>query len=322
MMAPTLVNHSDVPSDVRDYFAAVQLLTGQRAKVMLALSAEITSALRALGAQPVLLKGAAALAQGLYPSHDLRPMTDIDVLIAHPKMKESIAALSLLDYREPRRPRQRIVRKLSTEASQPGPSEYDVGLVHRPTGILVELHHALFVPQFAALLPAQDALSRATSISANEMMFSVLAPTDRIVHHVIHAQLHHTKWVQNARIELRQLVDLAILVDAFGNDFDWTAVQFRFSANGYTNVLADYLACLALLLDRRVPANISDLELVAARLRAGVEAPPKDKPHRSRDTISVIASEYWRGFRRRPALAINLVDPRSWPDRLRSWRER
>ena len=82
MMAPPLVDHADVPSDVRDYFAAVRTLTGQQAKVLLALSAEIVSALHAIGAQPVLLKGAAALAQGLYPSRDLRLMTDIDVLIA------------------------------------------------------------------------------------------------------------------------------------------------------------------------------------------------------------------------------------------------
>jgi Uncharacterised nucleotidyltransferase len=301
MMAPTLVDHSDVPSEVREYFAAVQLLTGQEAKVLLALSAEIVSALRAIGARPVLLKGAAAVAQGLYPSHDLRLMTDIDILIADPKMKESIAALLLLDYREPRK---NIVR----------PSEqYHRLLVHGPTGIPVELHNALSVAKFAALLSAQEALSRATSISANEMMFSVLAPTDRIVYHVLHAQLHHPYW-QDTRIELRQLVDLAILVDAFGGDIDWTAVQFRFSANGYANVLADYLACLALLLGRRVSAHISDLEMVTARLRAGVQAPPKG--------VSAIASEYWKGFRGRPSLAINLIDPRFWPGRLRSWRER
>jgi hypothetical protein len=97
------------------------------------------------------------------------------------------------------------------------------------------------------------------------------------------------------------------------------AVQFRFSANGYANVLADYLACLALLLERRVPAHISDLEMITARLRAGVEAPQEVK---SRETISTIVSEYSKRFRGRPALAINWIDPRFWPGRLRSWRER
>ena len=115
MMAPSLVDHSDAPSGVRDYFAAARLLTGQQAKVLRALSAEIVSALRVVGARPVLLKGAAALAQGLYPSHDLRLMTDIDVLIAHPKMKESTAALALLGYRQRRRP---IVRDFTAEDLQ------------------------------------------------------------------------------------------------------------------------------------------------------------------------------------------------------------
>jgi hypothetical protein len=322
MMAPPLVDHSDVPSDVRDYFAAVRLLTGQQAEVLLALSAEIVSALHGMGARPVLLKGAAALAQGLYPSRDLRLMTDVDVLIAHSKMTESTAALALLGYRDRRR--RPLVPDFPTEDPQAAPSEqYHVGLVHRPTGIRVELHHAVSVPQFAALLSAQDALDRATSLSANGIMFSVLAPTDRVVHHVLHAQLHHPylhhQGVQNAIVDLRQLVDLAILVDAFGSDIDWADVEFRFSSNGYANVLADYLAYLAILLDRRVPAHISDLETVTARLRAGVEAPPDDKPP---DAIGAIASEYWKRFRRRPALAINLIDPRPWPDRLRSWRDR
>jgi hypothetical protein len=157
MMAPALVDNSDVPSDVRDYFAAVRLLTGQQAEVLLALSAEIVSALRAIGARPVLLKGAAALAQGLYPSRDLRLMTDVDVLIAHPKMKESIAALVTLGYREKRR--RPIVSDFPTEDSQAASAEqYHVGLVHRATGIRIELHHALSVPRFAALLSAQNAV--------------------------------------------------------------------------------------------------------------------------------------------------------------------
>src|SRR5208282_5697287 len=168
----------------------------------------------------------------------------IDVLIAHPKMKESIAALASLGYREGgRRP---IVRDFPTEDLQAASSEqYHVGLVHRRTGIRVELHHALSVPQFAALLSAQNALGGATSIRANGIMFSVLAPTDRIVHHVLHAQLHHPylhyHGVQNSVVGLRELVDLAILVNAFGSDIDWTDVEFRFSSNGYANVLADYL---------------------------------------------------------------------------------
>ena len=219
----------------------------------------------------------------------------------------------MLGYRQRRRP---IVRDFTAEDLQAELSGQDhIGLVHRPTGIRVELHHALSVPQFAGLLSAQDALDHAISISAKEMMFSVLAPTDRIVHHVLHAHLHHPYLhypeAQNPIVELRQLVDLAILVDAFGSDIDWTDVGFRFSSNGYANVLADYLAYLALLLDRRVPAHISDLKTVTVRLRAGVEAPPADK---SQDTAGAIAAEYWKRLRRRPALAINLIDPFLWPE--------
>lgn len=326
MMSPPLADHADVPSDVRDYFVAVRTLTGQQAKVLLILSAEIVSALQAIGAQPLLLKGAAALAQGLYPSQDVRLMTDIDVLITDTKMRESTDTLTMRGYRQ-HQPRKRrpIVRDVPKEGHQdvtdvnaPPWPHHDWPIVHELTGIQVELHRAITYPQFTSLLSAQDTLRRAIPISANGMTFSVLAPTDRIVHHVLHAQLHH-HGAQSAIVDLRQLVDLAILVDAFGGDIDWTDIEFRFASNGYAGVLADYLAYLALLLDRRVPAHISDLTTVMARLRAGVEAPPDPKP---RETSGAIASEYWTRFRRRPALAINLIDPRFWPGRLRSWRDR
>lgn len=322
-MAPPLVDHADAPSDVRDYFAAVRTLTGQQAKVLLILSAEIVSALQAIGAQPILLKGAAALAQGLYPSYGTRLMTDIDVLITDTKMKESTDALARRGYRpRPYKNRRSIVRHVPKEGDHdvtPPPwPHHDWPLVHEPTGVQIELHRAITYPRFARLLSAEDASRRATPVSANGMTFSVLAPTDRIVHHVLHAQLHH-EGAQSAIVGLRQLADLAILVDAFGGDIDWTDVGFRFATNGHADALADYLAYLALLLDRRVPAPVSDLEMVMARLRAAVEAPPDRKP---RETTGAIALEYWARFRRRPALAINLIDPRFWPGRLRSWRDR
>ncbi len=318
MKAPALVDHADAPSDVRDYFAAVQTLTAQHAEVLLAQSAEIVSVLRAIDAQPVLLKGAAALAQGLYPAHGVRLMTDIDVLIADTKMKESNDALAMRGYRQ-QRLRQPLVRPLVPDDPPQGAPHHDPPLVHDDTGVRVELHHALAVPTFAALLPASDALRRATPVSVNGMAFSVLAPTDRVVHHILHAQLNH-HGAQSAIVDLRQLVDLAVLVDAFGHEIDWTDVEVRFAVNGHADALADYLAYLVVLLDRRVPAHISDVETVMARLRAGLEVPPpKPKPG---ETIGTIASEYWQRFRQQPARAINLLDPRFWPGRLGSWRDR
>jgi hypothetical protein len=267
MMASPIVDHAEAPSDVRDYFAGVRTLTGHQAKAMFIGSAEIAPALQAIGAQPVLLKGAAALSQGLYPSRGMRLMSDIDVLIADTKMRESTDTLGKLGYRvRKRRPIVRDVPKEDARDVTASPEPYhDNPLIHEHTGIRVELHRALSGPQFTALLPARDAIRRATPISANGMTFSVLAPTDRIVHDVMHAQLHH-QGARSAIVGLRQLADLAILVDSFGCDIDWSDVEFRFASNGYADVLADYLAYLALLLDRRVPAQISDLEMVMARL--------------------------------------------------------
>jgi hypothetical protein len=181
MMAPALVDHADVPSDMRDYFAAVQTLTAQNADELCAQIAAVTTALRGVGVQPVLLKGAAALAQGLYRAPGVRLMVDIDVLVDGAKMQQSRHALSRCGYsqRQPRE-RRRFVHDIASERP------HDLAPVHEPhhespffhedTGIPVELHRALSFPAFAALLPAHDALRRATPVSADGMEFSVLAP--------------------------------------------------------------------------------------------------------------------------------------------------
>jgi HAMP domain-containing protein len=295
MMAPPLVDNADAPSDVRDYFAAVQTLTTQQGEVLLVLSAEIVSALRAIGARPVLLKGAATLGQGLYPARGVRLMTDIDVLVFDTKMKEVNNALAMRGYH---RGRQLIIPE--------SPPHHDAAVTHEHTGVRVEVHRALCLPEFAGLLPAHEALDRAVPVSANGMAFSVLDPTDRIVHHILHAQLHHEG-------------DLAVLVDALGDEIDWKDVEARFAKNGYATALADYLAYLAILLGRRVPAHVSELEAVMGHLRAGVEAHRIPRP---RERVGALAADYWKSFRRQPALAINLIDPRFWPERLRRWRHR
>ncbi len=54
MMAPALVDHADVFSDIREYFASVRTLAAHNAGVLRSQIAEIASALRGGGAQPLL----------------------------------------------------------------------------------------------------------------------------------------------------------------------------------------------------------------------------------------------------------------------------
>lgn len=339
MMAPALVDHADAPSDARDYFAAVQTLTAQRSDLLHTQIGKVTSVLRGAGVQPVLLKGAADLAQGLYRTRGVRLMVDIDVLVDGAKMEQTRDALSVCGYRQLGQPRERRPFVSDTASERPNglapvhEPRHDLPFFHEDTGVQVELHRALSFPAFAALLPANDALRRATPVSANGMQFSVLAPTDRIVHHIVHAQLHH-QFAKSAIVDLRRLVDLAILLDAFGREIDWKDVEVRFAVNGHADVLADYLAYLAVLLNCHAPAHISDFEPVMARLRAGIEAPRDfepvmahlrsgvQAPFKPGEKIGTIASEYWKRFRQRPVLMINLLDLRFWPGRLRNWRDR
>jgi hypothetical protein len=306
MLAPALVGHDAVPCDVQDYFAAVQTLTEQQARVLSRLSTETVSVLNGVDAQPVLLKGAAGLVQGIYPAPGVRLMTDIDVLVDSSKMSQANAALAARGYRQPKQ------AGLVCEAQfEP---HHDPPLRHVATGIRIEIHRALADPAFVAVLPASEALRRAISVQARAGVFSVLAPTDRVTHHIMHAQLHH-RGAERGIVDLRQLADLAILVDAYGTEIAWAEVEKRFAVNGYSAALAAYLTDLALLLDHRVSISSGEAPQRLSRLRASIEAPRKPS-----ERLANIAREYRTRVKRRPRLLLSLLRLRLWPRRITRWR--
>jgi hypothetical protein len=101
--------------------------------------------------------------------------------------------------------------------------------------------------EFERILRTADMFERAVAIQWNGHSVFALHPTDRIVHHIVHAQIQDGRFSRGT-IELRQMRELALLAARHGHAVDWRDIEHRFSSAGHADVLAEQAAlCLALM---------------------------------------------------------------------------
>jgi hypothetical protein len=90
--------HIDIPGDVGAYFESALALNEKRNEQILSTLARVAGLLNAIDIEPVLLKGAALLVEGIYPQPSMRIMGDIDILIPKNRSAEACAALKAAGY--------------------------------------------------------------------------------------------------------------------------------------------------------------------------------------------------------------------------------
>lgn len=239
MVTPALAlcwQEADVPEDIRDYFDAALELNARRNRIMLRGLQKALEALRSASIDAVLLKGAAMLADGLYPHVGARVLGDLDILVPQEAVGDALDALSEAGFR----------------ASAPaGPAiTHDLPMmVDADSGAGVELHRWVLPPWLSSLAPAEDVLARAEPLAWCGGTVLLPCATDRIAHLIAHCQLHDRGYVHEVP-PLRQMLDLALLVDRKADRVDRDELDSRFRAAGFAHVLEDTLAQCAVLLGR------------------------------------------------------------------------
>lgn len=231
----------DVPAEVRDYFDSMAERNGRRNALMLSGLERTAAVLNTSGIEPVLLKGAAMLAEDLYPDPSLRILGDLDVLIPAGRSADAVAALHAAGF--------------ATKSSDvlPPPQHHHLPMLHDPeTGAGVELHTDV-VPQ-----SADSTLTTGWFYeNARPAMFRkqrVLLPdaTRNAAHVIYHSEIFHgLYWLD--KIQLRHLLDLAMIRARNEGAVDWEAIDRRFSAAGFGEVLATYLGFAEKFFDQAPP---------------------------------------------------------------------
>ncbi len=179
----------------------------------------VLDALAEAGIDAVPLKGLHALLAGWWADPASRVMRDLDVLVGETQANAAEAVLSGLGY-EP----------LATGHDDYGDHERPALHLPRRDGS-VELHTALVVSRWQAVLPASGVLAAGAPLST----------TDAVIHSIAHAQLHDEAHLL-ARLPWRALHELAVVARGpSGPEVDWDRVRRQFTAVGAVAALDAHL---------------------------------------------------------------------------------
>lgn len=216
-----------MPADVSAYLAMLYRLNDKRNQALRRQAEEIIRAFNRGGIEPILLKGGVTLFDTPYPNRDRssRMMRDLDFLVPAEALERAITILTSLDYG--------ILNQYPT-------GHHAFAEFARPTDpSAVDLHTELVDPRY--ILPAAEIWPRAVALPCDGLKVLALAPTDRVMHHLLHAQVHYLADFYRGALRLNQLYEFAVMDARFGSRIDWTNIAHRMANHRLTTPLHSYL---------------------------------------------------------------------------------
>jgi hypothetical protein len=230
-----------LPLEAGEYLATLHRLNGDRNRALRRQAIELIGALNHRGITPALLKGGLALFDGPYADPAVRMMRDLDILVPAGSKGDAIAVLERLGYR-------------LTQQYEAG--HHAFGDFARPNDPgSVDLHTELVDPSH--VLPASEVWDRAEprEVGGETGGVRYLSPcaTDRIMHNLLHAQIHYLGNFYRGDLQIQQVYELVALARHFGPAVDWPFVQQRMQAHRLTTALESYLLAAHRLLGLEWP---------------------------------------------------------------------
>jgi hypothetical protein len=199
----------------------------------------------------VLLKGAAALVSGLYPTPGERMIGDIDVLVPLSSLSPVLDQLTAVGYEA--QPLEEG-NSLGTEGFQAEGHNY-APLESADWPVAVELHVHPVHLSVAQLLGSEEVIRDATPLNWRGSDCLLPSPTHFVMHNVIHA------FVVDMRdcgfLSLRQLFEFVRANRTYGERIDWAVIQQRFVSLGYGSALRGYAVPASIYLGFQVPPELT-----------------------------------------------------------------
>jgi hypothetical protein len=300
-LACTFKDDARVPADLREVLQAIHTLNTERNDAVCRSLHHVLKTVGEAGCDAVVLKGAASLAERLYPDPAARLMTDIDILVAEPQAAAALAALKRAGW-----------DFAYTKSAYMGAATTMAPLIHPDHRVDIDLHMHLVTPEYRGIVGADDAFRAARRVETGGGPVRVLGRAHRIAHTVINSQLHDNLHALG-RVELRRLLEFAMLL----RDADAAvgqAVEAAFRRAGRLQVLRRYAALAAALLDQPGPFAPPAHDPLPA-LRQWVEDPTP----RSMSLGAILGRDLAR-IAAEPRLLLYALRPRTWRVRAGQWR--
>lgn len=237
--------HLEVPAAVQEELRKSYLMSGIRNTRLLGRLTPVLAALKTAGIDVVALKGV-HLAELVYEEVALRPMVDVDLLVRPADLRPAAHQLRALGYGQGESPGAR-------ESGHQDPIDENQHLTpfQRPAWPTIELHYAIEIPERRKNVDSDGLWARAVRVPLAGTDALVLSPEDLLLHLCTHTALHHA-----FSVNLLHLWDIPVVVNRFGNDFDWTAFCHRARTWGVERAVLATFGVTERLLGWRRPEGV------------------------------------------------------------------
>lgn len=208
------------------FMAAVHAANEERNRELSDELVAVVGILNRAGIEPVLLKGAIRLVDGLYPDYGWRMLRDLDLLVPDARWADAMALFQGTDYT--------VCGEGNKEAH-----------LQRPGGlVIVDLHRELFsTRRCQRLLRAEEVLNGARRAPFGDAMARLPSMAHQVVHLIGHTQLEDHNHAYG-RMAWRDWFEAAALEHWGQEDIDWQVVLARFVTAGYRGPLLTFLLSL------------------------------------------------------------------------------
>lgn len=272
-LAYCVKSRSDIAEDVREYFEAVHVLNSRRNTGILDALEPMLAALDRAAIQPILLKGAAHLVQSHYPL-GTRLVGDADMLFPANQAIDAFHILKDCNCRV-------------SDAPLPDRHRHLPVLIHQPSGLAVEVHTRIETPIANPVLPLEWFAAGHRTVAFRGLSVRVPDPTRLVSHNFV----HHDESPRPSQVELRWLLDLAIVRLHHEDSIDWQEIDHFAARSGKADELATYLMFNEIFFGQKAPALTGRPRRAATRrLREHID-PEQRRIGRDVD----IASHVFRG---------------------------
>lgn len=283
---------ADIPTDPRRKLQSLALRHRDSNRIRDQALTAMLKALDAHGIDVLVLKGA-ALAHLIYDPPGLRPMSDVDLLVAPDRLQDAAGVLLELGYSETGRP-------------PPAADHHHLPPLSKTAGglsICVEIHHDALAPDNIGSIRLDRLTEPARGFRIDGTAGWALGHIDMLRHLWRHAlQPRQTT-------KLGSALDIMLYASRFTDDIDWRRVERDFPEIPTGLSLLAFLVPLPRSLSGRIPEPV-----LPAPRGVGVGMPPLSRIRHQRNRLSKILnpSDWWlRAFYNvppgRPLAATRLV---------------
>lgn len=200
-----------LPADLRAYLKHLYRGNLRRNLHLRRQAGEIVAAFGRAGLPLMLLKGGAGLLAGDIRSSAIRMIFDLDLLVPRPALPQAAALLEDIGYRAVRR-------------YPAGHNAYG-DFVRAGAAGAIDLHGDVIDAPW--LMPSAEVWRDAHRIDLPEGNVLVPSPADRILHNLLHGQVHHIGRYYRGSADLRQVYDFSVLARQQAGRVDWPALASR-----------------------------------------------------------------------------------------------